>query len=357
MAIDIHFHVLGTDKDWDKASRGEALFYDPTDNEHWVTYLTRHDVELQLDVYEHQIGLSGKLTTDTYFEIARRTLMRSKEVDTIVLLALDAVFRSDGEIDRKVTDLWVPNTYLAGRIAQENQKLASAGYANKRFRLGASVSPYRRDWRDRLQEAWDLGACLVKVIPSVMHVDWREVPSAYFQMLNDLHLPLLAHVGGEYAFPEGRRRQDLDQATLLRTPLDAGVTVIAAHCGSPLFPNDPNYIDELAGMMAQYNQGPEPRLWADTSALTMGTRVEVVKKVLAKIPGKYLLHGSDFPVESDAVPFTPLAFPKSKYPKMTWGKYADFVGMQNPLDRDIAIKRAVGFPESALTAGSGVLRV
>ena len=348
---DIHFHVFGDDTDIERAKRDEALFFYPKDNQHWETWITNGVLEASLEAYEKELGLCGRLTTDVYFDIARMTLSRSRWIDNAVLLALDALFDEQGNLDPVKTDLWVPNRFLAGRIKIANDRLADGGQPTKRFLLGASVHPYRRDWSARLDEALALGARLIKLIPSVQHIDLGRVDRRYWKKLADDKLPLLLHVGPEYAFPEGRRRQDLDHVDKMDFALREGVTVIAAHCASRVFFWDPDFVDALAAKMARRNTPGATQLWADTSALCMWTRTGTTKHVLATIDPRYMLHGTDFPVSADAAAFSPI-----DYPKMTWGAYSQNVATKNPLDRDALIKRAIGLPDSVLEAAANVLR-
>jgi hypothetical protein len=349
--IDIHFHMLGKEDDFQAAQEGRALYWKPSDNQNWQTWLTNGFVELTLLVYERDLGLHGKLTTEQYFEIAYRSLAGSVELDAVVLLALDAVYTSTHTPEEIRTDLWVPNTYLAVRIEALNTRFKNESH-NKRFLLGASVHPFRLDWEAKLDEALALGAVLLKLIPSVQVVDLAEVDKAFWKKLAEAKLPLLLHVGAEYAFPEGRRNPQLDHIDKVRYPLDQGVTVIAAHGASPVFPGDPDYTEPLAELMRTYNSNGAVRLWTDTSALPMATRVGAVKKILRLIPEQYMLHGSDFPVPTDPIAYNPLDFPD-----MNWKSFVEVLRLHNHLDQDVQIKRLIGFSETILTAAERVLRL
>jgi uncharacterized protein len=349
--IDIHFHLLGKDDDFEAAEKGRALYWSPGDNQHWQTWITNGYVEGMLRLYQHDLGLHGKLTTEQYAEIAYRSLASSTEIDAIVLLALDAVFTEDHTIDRVKTDLWVPNDYLAERTSKLNARFSQENLA-KRFYLGASVHPYREDWQDRLEQALQLKAVLLKIIPSVQIVDFAKVAPAFWTAVAASKLPLLVHVGAEYAFPEGRRNPELDHIDQIKFPLDQGVKVIVAHCGSRVFPVDPDYVDELVQLMKRYNTGGDIRLWADTSALLMASRVAVVKRIKKLIPSEFLVHGSDFPVPVDPFAYNPLDFPE-----MTLKTFVKISETNNHLDQDVLIKRAIGFPDTILTAASQVLRL
>lgn len=349
--IDIHFHVVGNETDLEAAKRGDAIFYNQDDNEHCVTWVTSKLVKAELEKYAEQLGLGHEVTTATYFGMIRKTLEASQEIDKAVLLALDGVFTEQGELERVKTDLWVPNRFLAQELKRANAILENEGYIAKRFLLGASVHPYRPDWSERLDEAAELGAVLVKLIPSAQNIDLERVPKAYWRKLVSLKLPLLLHVGAEYAFPDGRRNPKLDHIDKMDFALNEGVTVIAAHCASRCLPWDPDFVDQLVARMKVRNNGTV-QLWTDTSALCMFSRAFSAKRVIARIPHEYLLHGSDFPVEASAGAFNPLI-----YRNMSWKTYAKTRKIRHPLDKDVAIKRAVGLEDDILTRAERVLRL
>lgn len=350
--IDIHFHVVGNETDLEAASRGDAIFYDQDDNEHPVTWVTSRLVKAELERYAESLGLGHEVNTATYFGMVRKTLESSQEVGKAVLLALDGVYNEQGEVEPIKTDMWVPNRFLAREIKRANEILSNEGFIAKRFLLGASVHPFRRDWSERLDEAVELGAVLVKLIPSVLNLDLGRVPKAYWQKLVSLKLPLLLHVGAEYAFPEGRRHPELDHIDKMDHALNEGVTVIAAHCASRCLAGDPDFITELAEKMATRNRGSTVQLWTDTSAMCMFSRARTLKRAIARIPQEFMLHGSDFPVEASAGAFHPFI-----YWNMSWKTYFRTRKIRHPLDVDVAIKRAVGLPDDVLTRAERVLRL
>ncbi len=64
----------------------------------------------------------------------------SKQVDKCVLLAMDKVYDENGNAKDNETHLYVPNTYI--KTMSEN---------NTRVLFGASVHPYRTNWKDELE--------------------------------------------------------------------------------------------------------------------------------------------------------------------------------------------------------------
>ena len=72
--------------------------------------------------------------------------------------------------------------------------------------------------------------------------------------------PLLAHTGGEHTVPIVNKA--FADPKLLRTPLECGVTVVAAHCGSRSGAFDVDYFNDWVAMLPEF-----PNLYGDISAM------------------------------------------------------------------------------------------
>ena len=70
-------------------------------------------------------------------------------------------------------------------------------------------------------------------------------------------------------------RPDLRDPRILEWPLQCGVTVIAAHCGTKSAPFETQYFDVFAEMLDRY-----PRLYGDISAFNVPIRGRVVPRCL-----------------------------------------------------------------------------
>jgi len=155
-----------------------------------------------------------------------KTINTSKHVNKAVILALDQVYDEGGVAQREWTHLHVPNRYVAD-LAKEQDRIL----------FGASVHPYRDDWRDELDFCLENKAVLCKWIPSSQLIDPsnpRCVP--FYKKLADHQLPLLCHAGPEYAIPTSKDvYKEYDNPKYLRSALEHGVTVIIAHCAMPVW--------------------------------------------------------------------------------------------------------------------------
>lgn len=210
------------------------------------------------------------------------------------LFAFDQAHDDEGRAAPQWSTFHVPDAYCAQVAAALPQ----------RFAWVASVHPYREDALQRLLHAAAHGAVAVKWLPSTMNIDLRDrrCRPVYDELLR-LKLPLIVHVGEEKAAP-GAGRDELNNPLLLRTPLAAGVTVIAAHCGSlghaqdsdrPSAPSVPAF-ELWARLMDDPSLGD--RLRGDLSAVFQRNREPGVWRALLERSDWHgrLLHGSDHPL-------------------------------------------------------------
>ena len=357
MRIDMHIHSIGSGRDIKKVD--EDIYFNADDNNHWFTRILYNMVEGDLEHLGADFNRDGRISTNEYFDLIYTMLAQSEEIDGLVLLALDAVYSSKtGELDEQKTDLWVSNRFLHCTVTALNERLnneSDPAKRKKRFFFGASISPNRKDWEQELEYvATQTDAVLVKSIPSVQHIDLRDDGhKAFYRALASRHLPLLCHVGTEYAFPEGIHQKQLDNFRHLEKPLEYGVTAIAAHCATPVFPLiEKPQIKEFYAFMKAANGDGTVRLWADTSALALSTRIFLMPAILETFPAQWLVHGSDFPIPIDGWAHLPWVTHGMK-PE----EYIRIWKTKNPLDKDVRIKQAHGFSDTILENAEKVLRL
>lgn len=356
MKTDVHFHVIGNGTDLSNIDNDVYVYAD--DNHHWFTRILYNMLEEDIKKQGADFNHDGKISTDEYFKLIYRLFASSEEIDSIVLLGLDAVFSTEtGEIDEVKTDVYVSNKFLNKKVIELNERLMEESdpeIRNKRFFFGASVSPNREDWESELEYVLNqTKAVLIKWIPSTQHIHvMDEKHKEFYEALSSNNMPLLCHVGPEYSFPEGIRQGKLDNFRYLEKPLEHGVRVIAAHCATPVFPIiDKNEVDEFYALMKDANGDGKVRLWADTSALSLSTRISLIPKIIKTFPPDWLIHGSDFPIPIDGWPHLPWVTSD-----MTPEEYIRILKTKNPLDKDVRIKRAHGFADAIIENAEKVLR-
>ncbi|MCJ7663452.1 MAG: amidohydrolase [Desulfobacterales bacterium] len=357
MRIDMHIHSIGSGRDIKKID--EDIYFNADDNNEWFTRLLYNMVEGDLEHLGADFNRDGRISTNEYFELIYTMLAQSEEIDGVVLLALDAVYSSKtGELDEQKTDLWVSNRFLHRAVIALNERLnkeSDPAKKKKRFFFGASISPNRKDWEQELEYvATQTNAVLVKLIPSAQHINLMDDShTAFYRALASHHLPLLCHVGPEYAFPEGIHQKQLDNFRYLEKPLEYGVTAIAAHCAAPVFPLiEKPQIKEFYAFMKAANGDGTVRLWADTSALSLSTRVFLIAAILETFPAHWLVHGSDFPIFIDGWAHLPWVTHGMK-PE----EYIRIWKTKNPLDKDVRVKQAHGFSDTILENAEKILRL
>ena len=348
--IDMHCHVLGDGKSLEDALKAKDIYYNVDDNSNDLSKFVIKNVvskliEANINDNGGQIN-HGDISADNYLQLIYSLLKSSIELDGIVLLAMDAYYEYGANLpNEKLTDLYINNEYLYDKINSLNARFREEKI-DKQFYLGASVSPNRKDWEKELDNACDnYKAVLIKWIPSAMNIEVdNRINIPFYKKLAAKNIPLLCHVGFELAFISGMNCYKKDHYEHLRLPLECGVKVIAAHCAAPIIMTNKKPVIDFLNFMKEFNKNGDIKLWADTSALNMSTRALLVEKYAKTYPPEWLIQGSDFPVPIDAIAHIPNFFNDIKP-----SEFYNFSRIKNPLDMDIAIKRAHGFDDSIIT--------
>ena len=274
----------------------------------------------------HEIGLRGGFggrDFDGRYLDRLVGWLDDSSLSAAVLLAEDWVRDSSGSPRKDLSDVYVSNDAVIA-VARRHSKILP----------GVSIHPARRDAFEELERCADQGAALLKLLPCVQNVDCNENRyKPFWARLAKLGLPLLAHTGGEFFVRS--IRNDLKSPACLRLPLECGVTVIAAHCGTRALPWDGDHFQTFLEMRDRY-----PNLYGDLSPLSHITHLASLER-LREDPAR-LLHGTDYPVVSAVFP----SFLKG------WISRAELHRLNaigNPLEKKIQLTRAQGFPESVFT--------
>jgi len=262
-------------------------------------------------------------------------LSKSRSVDKAVVLAMDGVVDDTGQLDKSKTEIYIPNEFVAAEVQHYNNLL-----------YGASINPYRKDALELLDKAAADGAVLIKWIPSIQNIDPadpRLIP--FYDRLKALGVPLLTHTGSERSFT--KNRDELADPERLRLPLSRGVTVIAAHAASGGRSHGERNFDRLLRLCREY-----PNLYADISALTQINRLGHLSRALRQRELQdRLVYGSDMPLINMII-VTPFAFPF----RISLAKMFEISRIDNPWDRDIAIKKELGVPDKLLRRSGSLLQ-
>jgi len=266
----------------------------------------------------------GKLEQKLADTIAEASLLHAA-----VVLAFDAVYTGDGQLDAANTHLYVTNDYVIELCRRHDN-----------MRFGCSVHPYRKDAVAEIARCVQAGAVLLKWLPLVQNFNPAD-PRCFpvYEALAHYKLPLLSHTGGEKSLPY-LNAAAADPA-LLEPALQRGVTVIAAHCGTKSSPRETDYLPTFTRMALQHEH-----FYGDTAGLNLPNRWYAWKTLLANPALKAkLLHGSDWPILS--LP------PVGRLGIQSLGLLRD----GNWMRRDVEIKKRLGLDEQYWQRAGSVLRI
>lgn len=278
---------------------------------------------LYLKVFETSVDELTRYGDRKLFETIQNRIVQSEHVDDAVVVAMDWPYDNDGQKRPDLGELYVPNRFV-GETAKD--------FAHLHF--GASVHPGRADAIDELHWSKENGAVLLKWLPNIQNIDPSDERFVrFYQTLVELDLPLLTHVGAEDSFSQANDK--LGDPKLLRLPLECGVRVVAAHVASSGSNHGQENFDRLLEMMPFY-----PNLTADISTLTQFNRKKYLSRVLKdpRLEGR-LMYGTDHPLTNTPL-VTPLQFPLNLSLSDLWNLWR----VENPWDRDVKLKAALGVP-------------
>jgi uncharacterized protein len=307
--VDMHVHVLGNGKSGSGCQITPRWWQRPF-----------------IDLMAANVGLKtspGDPALDQQYVEKLLFWVRESTLERAVILACDDLYDETGHRFPGLAGLFVPNDYVL-ELSRRHPEFLPA----------VSIHPARLDALAELERCASAGAVALKLLPCVQAVDCnRQAYKPFWELLARLPMPLLAHTGGEFSLPTHRR--DLQSVETLRLPLQCGVKVIAAHCGTPALPWDRDYFDQFNEMRNSF-----PNLFGDLSALSQITHLRTLDS-LRKDP-RQILYGSDYPVVTSVI-WSRLKgwLDKSAYHRIR--------SIQNPLEKKVQLTKALGFPDRVFT--------
>jgi len=182
-------------------------------------------------------------------------------------------------------------------------------------------------------------------LPSLMDIDPADpahIP--FYQALAGLGMPLLVQLGRDAAFghPGG---EPADPRQLIPA-LEQGVTVIAARLATDGRYGDAPGHRRLLSMFEAY-----PNLFADTSRLTgLGDLGALAAALETPGAAERMIYGSGWPS-----PALPWFHPFQHWPDIDLSSAKTIRKIDNILDRDVALKAALGVPGAVFRRSAGLL--
>jgi predicted TIM-barrel fold metal-dependent hydrolase len=276
-------------------------------------------------------ALEGNL--ETIYAEHLLPLVRDSSMDAVVLLAHERVHDPDGNPRDDLGSMFVPNDVVLALAKNHPEFLA-----------GVSIHPARPDALDELERCLEHGAVLMKCLPNCQNIDPSDRRyRSFWERMAAARLPLLAHTGGEHTVPVVNPA--LADPKLLRFPLECGVTVIAAHCGTSSGIFDHDYFDDWIALLREF-----PNFYGDVSAMVSLNRCGHLRECLRDGIAPRILHGSDFPVPALG----------HRIWLQGWIDRSAFKrcqGIGNPIERDWQFKLALGFSEEIAARPGELLRL
>lgn len=311
MIVDMHIHVVG------RSSKHENHLSDRLQNSRIMRRILK------------QNGIDDPhCYSDEEFDesVLKKVAIQLEEsrLDHGVVLALDAAYSPDGKRMDDFSEFVISNDFIV-KLAEKSKKVL----------MGGSVHPYRKDALAELERCINNGAKLIKWIPSVQNIDLEHPQCVPFYTLLKKHrIPLLVHIGNEHSLKSFNTQ--LNHISKIKTPLDMGVTVIAAHLGTRMFYHEKCFFKEWTNLLGQHEN-----LYGDISAFTLPLRTRYLK-IIHNSPDltSRVFYGSDFPATH-----TPLSF----IHKIGLRNYFKIKHEPNVFNRSYRYYRALGVPSSVFS--------
>lgn len=253
-----------------------------------------------------------------YLDDLLAELRASRHVRKAVLLGMDGYYDQTGLLNQQHTDFLISNDYVL-KTAQAYPDV---------FLAGPSINPQREDAIEEVHRCADAGAVLVKVLPNAQQFDPANPKyKPFYRALAHRRLPLLSHIGNEFSL--AGKDQSLGDPDRLRTALDEGVTVIAAHACSYGIMLYEKFIPTLHDFAKRYKN-----FYADISAITLPNRMRMLLH-LRRHPEIHerLLFGTDYPLSVFHLP---------AWGRVGFGCLRKMVRTKNRFDRQVAVCQGLG---------------
>ena len=340
---DYHVHMvgLGTSNSGMSINRRMLSWLSPLHRLRALAYLSGADVtdESQAD----------QQYADRLLRLARNIEGRGK----LHLLAFDHHYNRDGTVNHEKSNFYTPNEWVF-KLAQQHPDA---------FAATISVHPYRPDALQELERWAKRGARFVKWLPNAHGMDAAdERNDDYYRLMRQYGMILLTHVGEERAVATAED-QAYGNPLLFRRPLEMGVKVVMAHCGSLGRNADLDNPGETASsfdlfMRLMDNRRYEGLLFGDISAMTQVNRLPGPLMTIVKRRDLHhrLLDGSDYPLPAINIVIQTRALVRHGLISQDERTHLNEIYHYNPLLFDYVVKRTLRVPGSGERLSPGVFQ-
>ena len=270
------------------------------------------------------------------------------------ILAFDHHYNQDGTINQEKTNFYTPNEWVFN-LAERYPDV---------FAPTISVHPHRPDALVELEKWAKRGARFVKWLPNAHGMNAADARNDdYYRMLAKYDITLLTHVGEEQAVASAED-QAFGNPLLFRRPLEMGVKVVMAHCGSLGENEDLDNPGETAKSFDLFlrlmdNPRYEGLLFGDISAMTQFNRLPGPLTTLINRPDLHhrLVDGSDYPLPAINIVVQTRALVKHGLISSQERKHLNEIYHCNPLLFDYVLKRTVRAPGTRQRLSASIFEV
>lgn len=319
LKLDCHVHLIGNDARGSDCYTAENTFFRKLQS--W--YLLRA-------VGLNKRHLAEADLTDAYLRQLLHNIHTSS-LDGALVLAMDWPYSDSGEPLKDKAAFYTPNDYVLSACRKHPELLPAV-----------SIHPGRPDAIDELERCVSLGAKAIKLLPNVHNVDpLRKDYLPFWRKVARHNLVFICHTGGEQALPVANA--DYADPKRLSVVLDEGVTTVAAHVAGTGSLWEACYFKDWLAMLPKH-----PNLFGDNSALATPNRFLYLKRIIDAGVADRVLYGSDYPIP-------PSAYSGWLAGLTSFQEARHISAISNPLERDVAIKKACGFPYGSFTLLSRLL--
>jgi predicted TIM-barrel fold metal-dependent hydrolase len=328
---DYHVHMVGLGTNNSGMSVNRKMLS-------WLYPLHR----VRAEVYLSGANVTNRSQADQQYVDRLVSLIRNIEGDSKAhILAFDHHYNSDGTINQEKTNFYTPNEWVFSLVDRYPDVFAPT----------ISVHPYRPDALVELEKWAKRGARFVKWLPNAHGMNAADPRNDdYYRMLKKYDITLLTHVGEEKAVASAED-QAFGNPLLFRRPLEAGVKVVMAHCGS-LGENEdldnPGKIAKSFDLFLRLMDNPryEGLLFGDISAMTQFNRLPGPLTTIIKRSEFHhrLLDGSDYPLPAINIVVQTRALVRHGLITPPERKHLNEIYHYNPLLFDYVLKRTVRAP-------------
>lgn len=293
--------------------------------------------KLALNIYLRIMGVSYKEDFEKLKQDIQKKLLEqtnASKIDNFVILGLDGVYdNSGGQIVSK------------SLFSTDNEEVYAFVKKSKKLLAGPSINPMRKDAMEQLDIAVEKGAVLLKQLPGVQLFNPADKKYLkYYEKVSEYRLPVLSHIGQEFALPGSQIEHDYHKIETLIPMLEAGCTVIMAHAGGFSWTNEKSAMKEVEDYLYKY-----PNLYIDISAMaSIHRKIRLYSVLNSEIAMDRAVYGSDFPVMVQT-----RAFAK----RLGWSeiKRLKKLKKKNLMDQNYEVNKAIGVPDEIFSRGYSII--